>query len=126
MADVDTALVEQILEVSQRQRVLHVHHTAKRITSGDELKQRNGLGGFARNLRFIAPGYLWRRDCHIALTAPFEAYIRLVHVPTEPVGDEHKAHSDRRRTCQVWRSTERGMRGSRRGICTYPSEAVVR
>ena len=30
--------------------------TARRITSGDELKQRNGLGDFARDLRFIAAG----------------------------------------------------------------------
>jgi hypothetical protein len=31
--------------------------TARRITSGEELKQRNGLGDFARDLRPIAAGY---------------------------------------------------------------------
>jgi hypothetical protein len=30
--------------------------TTRRITSGDELKQRNGLRGFARDLRLIAAG----------------------------------------------------------------------
>jgi hypothetical protein len=31
--------------------------TARRITSGEELKQRNGLGDFARDLRLFAAGY---------------------------------------------------------------------
>jgi hypothetical protein len=31
--------------------------TARRITSGEELKQRNGLGDFARDLRPISAGY---------------------------------------------------------------------
>ena len=38
--------------------------TTRRITSGDELKQQNGLGGFALNLRFMHDHYQrWaRRD----------------------------------------------------------------
>jgi hypothetical protein len=57
VVDIDTPLVEQVLDVPQRQRVLHVHRTARRITSGEELKQRNGLGDFARDLRLFAAGY---------------------------------------------------------------------
>lgn len=35
---IDATLVEQVLDISQRQRVLHPHQTARRITSGDDLK----------------------------------------------------------------------------------------
>lgn len=36
---------------------LHGHHTRRRITSGDELKQRNELGGFALHLRLMPARY---------------------------------------------------------------------
>jgi hypothetical protein len=45
VADVDAALVQQVLDVAQRQRVLTYIITTRRITSGDELKYRNGLAG---------------------------------------------------------------------------------
>jgi hypothetical protein len=43
MADVDSALGQQILNVAPRQRVPHVHRHDQRITSGELLKYRNGL-----------------------------------------------------------------------------------
>src|ERR1700678_3992110 len=43
VADVDPALGQQILDIAQRQRVSHVHHHDRRMTSGELLKYRNGL-----------------------------------------------------------------------------------
>lgn len=52
--------------------------TTRRITSGEELKYRNGLGGFAldsRLIRYPLTGEL--RRCHVALTAPFWAFVMI-------------------------------------------------
>ena len=38
-----------------------VSANANRMTSGDELKQRKGLAGFARDLRLIRSGYRYPR-----------------------------------------------------------------
>ena len=46
MADVVAALGHEVLDVSQRQRVFHIHNTTSRMISGDELKYRNGLLGW--------------------------------------------------------------------------------
>jgi hypothetical protein len=48
---------QQVLNVPQRQRNRTYTITTRRITSGDELKQRNGEGGLARDLRLILKGY---------------------------------------------------------------------
>ena len=41
------------------------------MTSGEELKQRNGLGGFARDFRLIVADYHQGAGrCHIGLTKP--------------------------------------------------------
>jgi hypothetical protein len=45
VADDDAALEKQVLDVPQRQREPHYIMTTRRITSGEELKQRNGLAG---------------------------------------------------------------------------------
>ena len=45
VADIDPALVQQILDVAKAQRVPDVLITTRKITSGDELKYRNGLAG---------------------------------------------------------------------------------
>ncbi|MEO6716698.1 MAG: hypothetical protein ABIM50_05555 [Novosphingobium sp.] len=50
VADVDAAFEEQVLDIPQRQRKRTYIMTTSRMTSGDELKQRNGLGGFALDL----------------------------------------------------------------------------
>ena len=66
MADVDVALEQQILNIPQRQRKTHVHHNHQRITAGDELKYRNGLGGFALDLRLMLARYQ-KRPCSATL-----------------------------------------------------------
>ena len=43
MANIDAALEQQILDVAQRRGYRTYICTAKRITSGDELKHRNRL-----------------------------------------------------------------------------------
>ncbi len=57
MADVDVAPEQQVLDVPEANRKTDVHSTTSRITSGDELKRRNGEGGRARGLRGIARRY---------------------------------------------------------------------
>ena len=42
VADVDTPLGQQVLDVPQGQRILTYSMTARRITSGELLKYRNG------------------------------------------------------------------------------------
>lgn len=54
VADVDSALMQQIPDVSNDSGYFTYTSAAKRITSGDELRHRNGLGDFARHLRLIA------------------------------------------------------------------------
>ena len=43
VAEIDAALEEQILDVPQRQREANIHQHHQPITSGEELKHRNGL-----------------------------------------------------------------------------------
>ena len=45
LANVGAALKQQVLHIAQAQREAHVLMTTSRITSGDELKQRNRLKG---------------------------------------------------------------------------------
>ena len=57
ITEVDAALEQQVLDVAQRQRKADVHHTTRRMTSGDELKQRHNLYGFALDFRFMRDRY---------------------------------------------------------------------
>jgi hypothetical protein len=57
MADVDPALEQQVLHVPERQGKRTYMSTTSRITSGDELKRRNGLGGNALDFRLIRHRY---------------------------------------------------------------------
>lgn len=57
MAKFDAALKQQVLDVPWRQRKADYIMTAGRIVSGDELKQRNGLGGLALDRRLIRTRY---------------------------------------------------------------------
>lgn len=53
MADIDAALVQQVLDVAQRERETHVHHDRKAddLGAGSEIAKRIG---------FAHPGRLWR------------------------------------------------------------------
>ena len=57
MAKIDAALEQQVLNIAQRSGKRTYIITTRRITSGDELKHRNGLGGFALDFRFIRARY---------------------------------------------------------------------
>ena len=56
VADVNAALEQQVLNIAQAERALTYISTTRRITSGDELDRRKGLGGKARDLRLILSG----------------------------------------------------------------------
>jgi hypothetical protein len=57
VADVDAAFEQEILDIPQRQRKRTYIRTTSRITSGEELKRRNGLGGNALDFRLIPDRY---------------------------------------------------------------------
>ena len=57
MAKVDAAFEQQILDIAQRQWEADDIITTSRITSGDELKQRNGFGDFTGDFRFMGARY---------------------------------------------------------------------
>ena len=57
MEKVDAAFEQQILDIAQRQWEADDIITTSRITSGDELKQRNGFGGFTGDFRFMGARY---------------------------------------------------------------------
>lgn len=54
VAKIEAALEQQMLDISQVQREANVIITTRRISSGDELKYRNGLGG-SRGRGITAP-----------------------------------------------------------------------
>ena len=51
--------------------------TTSRITSGELLKLRNGLGGLALDRRLMPTATTRFQPCHVALTAPADAFERL-------------------------------------------------
>ena len=69
VAHVDAALVEQVLDVPEREREPDVEHHRKPNVSGDVLKYRKGLG------LLIARGYAAAlpRSSALALTEPLAA-----------------------------------------------------
>jgi len=64
MADIDAALVQQVLDVAQRQRETHVHHDrqADDLGAGSEIAKRGGLAHPAKLWRSLLECKLHRLD----------------------------------------------------------------